>query len=865
MAQEKKLTPMLQQYFEIKKKTADAFVFFRLGDFYEMFGEDAIEASKILGITLTARQKGTDNEIPMCGVPHHSATKYIAMLTQAGRRVALCEQVSDPNLPGIVQREVVKTITPGTSFDESVIDTGKNNYMLSLVRQKDLIGMSFMDMATGEFRLFENESEKTVQSLIYLLQPSEILVSKKEDWATWQFQTLTEHELPYFEEDKKMLLDHFGVAHLEGFGIEKKLQGIKAAALLLHYVKETQKTALDHIKKITPYQIDEIMSLDESTIRNLELFQTSKDFKVQGSLIGVMDQTLTRMGARKIRQWILNPLKKKVQIESRLEAVAELVATSEFRTDLQAELKDHSDIERLTGKIGCRSANARDLHALKVNLLKIPQFKFLLKNLSAHLFQKFHEDLHELNELVQVLDRSIHPEASMLLTEGGIIADGFHEELDELRELLKNGKEWLVKYQEKLRAQTSISTLKVKFNKVFGYHIEVSKAQAGKMSEGFQLKQTLVNAHRYMSAELNEFAEKFLSAEQKIKTLEYELFQECIEKILPFLSEIQQNAEVISQLDVFQSLAQLAITQQYCRPNLSEEKGVSIKNGRHPVIESILQKNHELYIANDVIMNSDRQVMVLTGPNMSGKSSYLRQVALITLMAHIGSFVPAESAEIGLTDRIFTRVGASDDISSGQSTFMVEMTEAANILNNATDRSLIIFDELGRGTSTYDGVSIAWAILEHVSKEIAAVTLFATHYHELIDVADEIPNAFNASVAVSEKEGSIVFLRKVIDEGVDRSYGIEVARLAGLPDSVIRRADHILEELEKDRAQEEQHLMGAQATLFKPASSANSNPSDEHRVHRAITDKLSEMNPNEMTPMQALSFIIEMKDEVEEE
>ncbi len=863
---------MLQQYFENKKKHPDAFLFFRLGDFYEMFGDDAIEASKILGITLTARQKGTENEIPMCGVPHHSASKYIAQLIQLGKRVALCEQVSDPNLPGIVQRDVVKIITPGTTLDESVADGTKNNYMLALLQSKDRYGLSFMDMATGEFQLFEASSKKKIESLIYLLQPSEMIVNYASDWEESSVKNLVVHELPYFEDPKEYLLKHFQVSQLAGYGVEKMEQGVKAAALLLHYVKDTQKTALDHIKKVTPYQYDQIMNLDESTIRNLEIFQTSKDFQIQGSLIGVMDKSLTRMGARKIRQWLLHPLKNKEEIETRLQAVAELLSNTELRTDLQSELKDHSDIERLTGKIGCRSANGRDLHTLKVNLLKVPHFKTLLKNLDSLKFMKLHEDLEPLQELVQLLEDRIHPDACIQTNQGGMIADGFHEELDELRKILSNGKEWLLAYQEKLRNQTSISTLKVKFNKVFGYHIEVSKAQSEKVPEEFHLKQTLVNAHRYMSTELSEFAEKYLNAEEKIKSLEYQVFSETIELVLPFLSDIQKNAEVIAQLDVLQSFTQLAITQKYCKPKISDERMMSIKNGRHPVIESMLQKKHETYIANDIEMNENRQVMVLTGPNMSGKSSYLRQVALITLMAQVGSFVPAESAEIGLTDRIFTRVGAADDISSGQSTFMVEMTEAANILNNASDRSLIIFDELGRGTSTYDGVSIAWSILEHVSSEIGAMTLFATHYHELIDVATEIPNAFNSSVSVSEKDGRIVFLRKIIDEGVDRSYGIEVARLAGLPQSVITRADHILEELEKDRAQEEQHLMGAQASLFNAVSvttpaekkAPGLMQSNEERKHKAIIDKFSEVKPNEMTPIQALSFIVEMKNEVGE-
>lgn len=854
----KKLTPMLQQYFALKKDHPQSFLFFRLGDFYELFGEDAIEASKILGITLTARQKGTENEIPMCGVPHHSATKYIALLTQAGHRVSLCEQVSDPNLPGIVQREVVKTVTPGTTFDESVIDARKNNYIVSLLEKKGMYGMSFMDMATGEFQLLQSKDIKKVQSLLFMLQASEVIVQNEERWKDWNIPHPLQYELPYFEDPSQILKDHFKVSQLSGFGIEDQIQGITAAALLLHYVKETQKTALDHIHKLTSYQFDGIMSLDESTIRNLEIFQTSKDFQVSGSLIGVMDQTKTRMGARKLRQYLLSPLKGKEKIEERHQAVEELLKNQEKRHSLQIELKDHSDIERLVGKLGCRSANARDLNALKVNILKVPSFKLILSELEALSLQNIHQELQELQDLVKILDDRIHPEASLRLNEGGMIADGFDDELDELRMLLGNGKEWLLEYQERLRSETKVSTLKVKFNKVFGYHIEVSRAQSEKIPEGFQLKQTMVNAHRYMTEELNEFAEKYLNAEEKIKSLEYKIFLETVELVLPFMKKIQHNAELIAQLDVFQSLAQLAFDKGYCRPVMSDEKVLTITEGRHPVIEFMLQKKNEHYVSNDVEMNEERQVMVLTGPNMSGKSSYLRQVALMTLMAQMGSFIPASSAIIGVVDRIFTRVGAADDISSGQSTFMVEMTEAANILNNATDRSLIIFDELGRGTSTYDGVSIAWSILEYVASELGSITFFATHYHELIAVADEIPNAFNASVSVAEREGRVIFLRKIIDEGVDRSYGIEVARLAGLPQSIIHRSQEILQELEKDRAEEEHSLMAGQASLFAAVSKA---PEASHteRKQGQLLRKIQEIKTNEITPLQALQLLDELR------
>lgn len=855
---QKKMTPMLQQYFDIKKDHPNAFLFFRLGDFYEMFGDDAIAAAKILGVTLTARGKGTANEIPMCGVPHHSADKYISELTKQGKHVAICNQVSDPSLPGIVQREVVKVITPGTSMDETIADTKKNHFILSLTKDKQNYGISLLDLATGEFKLTEVKQMKVLQNLLFLIDPAEIILSSQSEFPELaqdlEGRSVTEYQMPYYEDPQYFLLNHFGTATLSGFGVENLPIGISAAAGVLSYAKETQKTELDHIKQLGIYRHHDIMVLDESTIRNLELLNTSRDFKSEGSLLHTIDKTLTKMGARKLRSWLLAPLTDKQKIDLRLNAVAELIDNSSFRKKLQNELKDFYDLERLVGRIGCRSANARDLNYLQINLEKIPQFKLLLKQTSSPLLQSIEEQLDNLNQLVDLIKNRIHPEPSVHLTEGNIIADGFNAELDELRTVLKNGNEWMLNYQQELRDQTGITTLKVKFNKVFNYYIEVSKAQTEKVPESFEVKQTLVNAQRYITQELKEFEDKFLSAEDRIKTLEYDLFQQTVQEVLPHLKSVQKNAERIAVLDVLQSFAQQAIDQHYCKPLLTEEVGVHLKEARHPVIEKILAKQHHTYISNDCSLNPDKQIILLTGPNMAGKSSYLRQTALIVLMAHMGSFVPAQSAQVGITDQIFTRVGAADDISTGQSTFMVEMSEAANILNNATERSLIIFDELGRGTSTYDGVSIAWAILEHLSQETKALTLFATHYHELIQVAQDIPTATNYSIAVSEKDGDIIFLRKIVDGGVDRSYGIEVAKLAGLPVSIIKRSKHILDELEKDRLQEEQHLMGQQPDLF-------SGPvvSQEPSSHRKIVDQIQEADVNEMTPLQAINLLSEIK------
>ncbi|MDF2379002.1 MAG: DNA mismatch repair protein MutS [Candidatus Gracilibacteria bacterium] len=849
---------MLQQYFSIKKDHPNAFLFFRLGDFYEMFGDDAIAAAKILGVTLTARGKGTENEIPMCGVPHHSSDKYISELTRHGKHVAICDQVSDPSLPGIVERQVVKVITPGTTMDETVTDTKKNHYLLALTKDKQNYGISLLDLSTGEFKLTEVKEVKVVKNLLFLIDPAELLISSYDEFTElahdFEGRSVTEYKMPYYEDSQHVLLNHFGTATLSGFGIEKYPIGISSASTLLCYVKETQKAELDHIKQIGVYRYHDVMILDESTIRNLELLHTSRDFKKEGALLSTIDKTLTKMGARKLRTWLLSPLTNKKNIDLRLDAVSECINQQSFREELQKELSDFYDLERLVGRIGCRSANARDLKYLQVNLQKIPQFKLLLSTSQSSLLQSLNGQLDELKDLVVMISHRIHPEPSVHLTAGNIIADGWNTELDELREVLKNGNEWILNYQKNLREKTGVSTLKVKYNKVFNYYIEVSRAQAANMPEEFEVKQTLVNAQRYISSELKEFEEKFLTAEDRIKTLEKELFHDVLQEVLPYLESIQKNADHIAVLDVLQSFSQQAITYHYCKPFVSEEKGIRLKEARHPVIEMVLAKKHQSYISNDCALSEDNQIILLTGPNMAGKSSFLRQTALIVLMSHIGSFVPAESAQVGITDQIFTRVGAADDLSTGQSTFMVEMSEAANILNNATERSLIIFDELGRGTSTYDGVSIAWSILEYLSSDTKALTLFATHYHELVQVAEDIPTASNYSIAVAEKDGDLVFLRKVVNGGVDRSYGIEVAKLAGLPSSIIRRSKKILSELEKDRLQEEKTIMGNQPDLFSvPAQSVDPSP------HRKIIDKIKQVNINDMTPLDALNWLAKIK------
>lgn len=841
-----KAPPMIRQYFEIKRKYPECMLFFRLGDFYELFDEDAREGSKILGLTLTARHRGTDHEIAMCGVPHHSADRYIAELTRVGKKVALCEQISDPKLPGLVERKVVKIITPGTTLDESIVHGNKHHFVMAVTKERERIGISMLDITTGNFRVTECE-EAMLRTLLFLLDPVELIVQDsllEAQIKTWSPSVFCEHfELPYFEDPVTYLKQVFQVSSLSGFGIDHFSIGLRAAATLHTYVKEHQQSSLSHIRKLIPYQYQEVMILDETTLLNLEL---------STHLFPLLNQTSTRMGARRLRDWIISPLIRKDRINERLESVQELIMEISLRSQLEQEFKTFSDLERLVGRMGCQSANARDLVALKVHLQKIPIVKQILSRVQSKLLSQLSCDLEPLEELKNMLEKKIQNEPPPVITEGGLLKKGFHSELDRLHDILENGRNWLLEYQQRLKQETGISTLKVKFNKIFGYHIELTKAQSAKAPESFYLKQNLVSTNRYDTKELRDFEEQFLHAEEKIRELEYQLFQEIVSDIVPYIDILQKNASSIASLDVLLSLAQVALQYQYCHPQITEKKEITIIDGRHPVIEQVLKKQHSSYIANDTRLCEKEQLIVLTGPNMAGKSSYLRQVALITLMAHMGSFVPAASASIGLVDRIFTRVGARDDLSAGKSTFMVEMTEAASILNNATDRSLIIFDELGRGTSTYDGVSIAWAILEYVSREINALTLFATHYHELIDVAKEIPTAKNYSVAVAEKNGEVIFLRKIVDRGVDRSYGIEVAKLAGLPKQVIERSKHILKELEKDRIYEERTLMGSQTTLF----------SSEQEPHRALLSRLQALDTNSLTPLEALQYLHQLKQDL---
>ena len=851
-----KLTPMLEQYYEIKEKHPTELLFFRLGDFYELFGDDAKKASKILDIVLTARNKGSENEMPMCGVPHHALENYMAKLLRAGQRVAICDQVSDPTLPGIVKREVVQVVTPGTTLVDSTLNNKNNNFIVSLSWQKNKWGMAIADLTTGEFQMTEIADLNLLKNELFRFTVSEVIINgslqndnRHQDFIS-QLNNVNVYQLPNFEKADKVLLRHFAVKNLQSFGVESLAVGIEAAGTLLHYLKETQKTDLSHINKLRRYNFADYMVLDEATIRNLELFYTNYTGDYQGSLLSVIDRTMTSMGARLLRRWLILPLLKDEKINQRLQAVAELKGQSSLQRELADTFKQVADIERLIGKIGCRRTNARDLMALKSSLDLVPGVKKILQPCKADLLVKWKKELAEHTELRDMLNEVFVPEPGVSITEGGMVRDGYNEKLDELRTISKGGKDWLAKFQAQEIERTGISSMKVKFNRVFGYYIEVSKANMSQVPDDYIRKQTLVNAERYITPELKEYEEKILGAEEKINNLEHQIFQEILEKVIKFFPEIQKTASIVAGLDAISGFARLAVENNYCQPKVVAPGELKVVNGRHPVIESF-QK--ESYVPNDCNLNhSDNEFVLLTGPNMSGKSSFLRQTALISLLAQIGSFVPAEKAELGVVDRIFTRVGASDNLAQGVSTFMAEMQEAANILNNATKNSLIILDELGRGTSTYDGVSIAWAIMEHIHDKIGAKTIFATHYHELTGVVEKLKRAENYCVAVSENEGKVIFLHKIIKGATSDSYGIEVAKIAGLAKDLTSRAEEILDNLEK-KSDIKIKPKAEQASLLLPMSPR------EEKVSKA----LAEINPDEMTPIEALQKLSELRKEVD--
>lgn len=801
------LTPMMQQYMETKNQYPDCILFYRLGDFYEMFFEDAITASRELEITLTGKSCGLEERAPMCGVPYHAVDNYLNKLVAKGYKVAICEQMEDPKLTkGLVKRDVVRIVTPGTNLAPQALDETKNNYLMCIVYIADRYGLAISDITTGDYFVTELPDSVKLMDEIYKFMPSEIICNESFYMSGMDLDDLRNRlgiaiyslDAWYFDDAvcRKKLLEHFHVSSFAGLGLEDYDCGIISAGALLQYLLETQKNNLSHLTHITPYTTGKYMMLDSSTRRNLELCETLREKQKRGSLLWVLDKTRTAMGARTLRKYVEQPLIEKEEVLRRLDAVEELKNNAISREEIREYLSPVYDLERLITRITYGSANPRDLTALCSSLEMLPPIKYILEEMQSPLLGGVRDDLDTLEDLCSLIKDAIIDDPPLAMKEGGIIRDGYSEEVDTLRHAKSDGKDWLAKLEEEEREKTGIKNLKIKYNKVFGYYLEVTNSYKDLVPDYYTRKQTLANAERYITPELKELEDTILGAEDKLYALEYELYSAVRDTIAGEVERIQKTAKAVAALDVFASLALIAERNNYVRPKINEKGVIDIKDGRHPVVEKMIP--NDMFISNDTYLDDKKQrISIITGPNMAGKSTYVRQAALIVLMAQLGSFVPASSANIGLVDRIFTRVGASDDLASGQSTFMVEMTEVANILRNATGKSLLILDEIGRGTSTFDGLSIAWAVVEYISDThlLGAKTLFATHYHELTELEGKIENVNNYCIAVKEKGDDIVFLRKIVKGGADKSYGIQVAKLAGVPDIVIERAKEIVEEL----------------------------------------------------------------------
>lgn len=801
------LSPMMVHYCQTKCAYKDSILFYRLGDFYEMFFEDAKTVSRELELTLTGKDCGLSERAPMCGIPYHAAETYINRLIDKGYKVAICEQVEDPKTAkGIVKREVTRVVTPGTNLNMQELDEGKNNYLMAIVCVGDHFGVSTADITTGDCYVTEIDEERKLWDEINKFLPAEIICNDAflvsgvdvDDLRNRLHISVFALESWYFGDDlcKQTLLEHFKISSLEGLGLADYDSGVIAAGSLFRYLLDTQKNTMEHMNKIIPYTTDRYMVIDSSSRRNLELVETLREKQKRGSLLWVLDKTKTAMGARMLRSFVEQPLIDADAINERLDAVTELNMQAMLREEIREYLNPVYDLERLVSRISYRSANPRDLLAFKMSLEMIPHIKNLLANFTSPLLVRINEQMDGLENLYTLLEASITEDPPLAVKEGGIIREGYNEQVDTYRNSKTQGKSWLAQLEAEEKEKTGIRNLKIKYNKVFGYYLEVTNSFKDLVPEYYTRKQTLTNAERYITPKLKELEDMILGAEDKLFALEYDLFCQVREELAAQIPRIQETAKAIAQLDVYASLSVVAQRNNYVRPTVNTKGVIDIKNGRHPVVEKMI--NNDMFIANDTYLdNGSKRVSVITGPNMAGKSTYMRQTALIVLMAQIGSFVPAEKAKIGVVDRIFTRVGASDDLASGQSTFMVEMTEVANILRNATAKSLLILDEIGRGTSTFDGLSIAWAVIEHISntKLLGAKTLFATHYHELTELEGKIPGVNNYCIAVKERGDDIVFLRKIVKGGADKSYGIQVAKLAGVPDSVLDRAKELVDEL----------------------------------------------------------------------
>ena len=873
------MSPMMVHYLETKKQYPDCILFYRLGDFYEMFFEDALTVSKELEITLTGKECGLEERAPMCGIPYHALENYLYRLVQKGYKVAIAEQMEDPKLAkGLVKREVIRVVTPGTITSAQALDETKNNYLMGIVYIDERFGIAVSDISTGDFLVTEVETERELADEINKFSPSEIICNDAffvsgvdTEEVKNRYQTVIAALDSHFFSDegcRRILKEHFKVGSLDGLGLQDYDTGVIAAGAVMEYMYETQKSTLSHITTIVPYSTGQFMIIDTSTRRNLELLETMREKQKRGTLLWVLDKTKTAMGARLLRTYIEQPLIHKDDIIARQNAIEELNMNYISREEICEYLNPIYDLERLIGRISYKTANPRDLISFRNSLEMLPYIKDLMGEFTTPLLKELWEELDALEDVHDLVFRAIVEDPPISLRDGGIIKDGYHEETDKLRHAKTEGKTWLAELESRERDKTGIKNLKVKYNKVFGYYFEVTNSFKGMVPDYFVRKQTLANAERYTTDELKELEDMILGAEDKLYTLEYGLFCEVRDAIAAEVLRIQQTARAIAGIDVMTSLSVVATKNNYVKPRINEKGVIDIKNGRHPVVEKMMRD--DLFVANDTYLdNTKNRLSIITGPNMAGKSTYMRQTALIVLMAQLGSFVPADDANIGICDRIFTRVGASDDLASGQSTFMVEMTEVANILRNATKNSLIVLDEIGRGTSTFDGLSIAWAVVEHISnpKLLGAKTLFATHYHELTELEGTINGVNNYCIAVKEQGDDIVFLRKIVKGGADKSYGVQVAKLAGVPDSVIVRAKELLVELsDADITARAKEIAEAGAGAPKHASIPKPDEVDLQQMSLFDTVKdddivreLGELELGNMTPIDALNTLYRLQ------
>ena len=878
----KNTTPMMQEYLKTKKEYPDCILFYRLGDFYEMFFDDALQASKALEITLTGKACGLEERAPMCGVPFHAVDGYLNKLISKGFKVAICEQVEDPKLAkGLVKREVVRIVTPGTNLNMQALEESKNNYLMCVTYTPTSIGISAVDITTGDFYVTEVEDLKKLFDELMKYDPSEIicndafLVSGMDvaDLRGRLHIAVSSIDTHYFDDDScnRCIMRQFKVNSLIGLGLEDFPVGTIAAGALLQYLFDTQKIGLDHITRINSYLISKYMLLDSSTRRNLELSETLREKSKRGSLLWVLDKTKTAMGGRTLRSYIEQPLVEREEMEKRLDAIEELCKDSLSRDEIREYLGPIYDLERLLCKVTYKTANPRDMIAFRNSLQMLPHIKTVLSAFEKELMTGINADIDDLTDIYDLIEEAIIEEPPLTIREGGMIKDGFDEDIDMLRSAKRDGKQWLAQLEEEDRERTGIKNLKIKYNKVFGYYFEVTNSFKNMVPEDYIRKQTLANAERYTTPKLKELEDTILNAEDKLSTLEYDIFCRIRDTIASQIERIQRTAKAVAALDVFASLSYVSERNQYVRPKLNDKGIIDIKDGRHPVVEKMI--DHDLFITNDTMLdNNSHLISIITGPNMAGKSTYMRQTALIVLMAQIGCFVPAKSANIGIVDRIFTRVGASDDLASGQSTFMVEMNEVANILRNATANSLLILDEIGRGTSTFDGLSIAWAVIEHISnkKLLGAKTLFATHYHELTELEGKIGNVNNYCIAVKEQGDDIVFLRKIIKGGADKSYGIQVAKLAGVPDMVIDRAKEIVVQLtDNDIIEKIQSISVQNKSDIKTKKVQKPDEVDfgQMSFFDTVTDEdvlkeLKEVDVSNMTPLDALNTLYRLQNKL---